>query len=141
MKKLCDGSHMKCSLCGRGGHTICFCPSRVTTPLSADRCEFVDALIHSARVRLDIYKELTWEQVLGKFLMEGARLNNGNPWASEEGPEFHLKKLGLLEGVRGRQDSDELDWVRSGCKFCGNTSTGTVREQQTDFGEIRELYR
>ena len=141
MKKLFDGSHMKCSLCGRGGHTICFCPSRVTTPLSADRCEFVDALIHSARVRLDI-QGVNMGASVGEVPDGRSTIEQ---WKSVDvgrraGVPFE-KELGLLEGVRGRQDSDELDWIRSGCKFCGNTSTGTVREQQTDFGKVRELYR
>ena len=113
VKKLFDGSGMKCSMCGKLGHTLSFCPSRVTTPLSADRSPFVDALVNSARVRLDIYQGSTWEQVWERFLVEGTRLNMGNPWRSEVRPEFHLKKnLGFWKALGS--DRTVMSWIGYG---------------------------
>ena len=113
IKKLFDGSEMVCALCAKKGHMISFCPSKATCPREEDRSAFVDKLVNSPRVRLEIYKGLSWEGAWEKFSAYGAELNKENPWCSENGPEFHLKKnLGFWKAIGA--DRDVMSWVGYG---------------------------
>lgn len=117
VKKLFDGKMMECVLCRKKGHTIDFCPSKATIPQTEDRSSFVDSLVNSSRVRVDIYKGLSWEAVWEKLIQEGTRLNEGNPWLLEMGPEFHLKKnLGFWKAIGA--DRTVMSWIGYGVDIC-----------------------
>ena len=94
-----------------------FLPEQSTIPRAEDRSPYVDSLINSARVRLDFYKGFSWEQVWEKLLMEGSRLNEGNPWKWEMAHEFHLKKnLGFWKALGA--DKTVLSWIGYGVDVC-----------------------
>ena len=147
VKKLFDGKMMECVLCRKKGHNIDFCPSKATIPQEEDRSSFVDSLVNSSRLRLDMYRGLSWEEVWEKLLQEGARLNVGNPWLLELGPEFHLKKnLGFWKAIGA--DKTVMSWIGYGVDVCfvatpapvqfGNSRVMSERYENFVDGEIEK---
>ena len=86
-KKAFDVSAMRCTFCKKKGHERYFCPLAPTVPEHAERRHFADVLINTPAVRHEV-KDFadTDGAALYRLMTEGARLNEGNPWAGSTKP-------------------------------------------------------
>ena len=83
-KKWFAKQKMVCSFCTKVGHTVSFCPLAPTVVSKEKQMPFMEKLLGLPRVKAQSFYGMSKEQALEAVIVEGGKLNEGNPWAASE---------------------------------------------------------